>query len=182
MITILTSLHNQGLLGNYTSHVKDKHPTANGIATETFLPFDLEALVISTTNILIAPVLYPQTKASLATWAQKAFVCFDELSKSGNLIAQIEQAELKQLGEMVESFLASEAVPQAHHVADALVAFSNNTGTIPQETYGVATSDMALDDELFGAGFSAAQIMDMVNSINQDQSDWMLEEVVDKVL
>ncbi len=151
--------------------------------TETFLPFDLEALVISTTNILVAPVLYPQTKSSLASWAQKAFLSFDELSRSGNLIAQIEQAELQQLGQMVESFLASEAAPQTPNVADALVAFSNDTsGMMPEETYDATTSDMALDDELFGAGFSAAQIMDMVNSINQDQSDWMLEEVVDRVL
>ena len=148
-----------------------------------FLPFDLEALVISATNILVAPALYPQTKPSLATWTQKAFAVFDELSRSGNLIAQVEQAELQQLGEMIESLLSADIQPTDQTATATMATLPiDATRMMGDEAFTNSTPDMPLDDDLFGAGFSAAQIMDMVNSINRDQSDWMLEEVVDRVL
>lgn len=181
MITILTCLLNQGLLGKYRLLISVT--SSNHSMVEMFLPFDLEALVISATNVLVAPALYPQTKASLATWAQKAFAVFDELSRSGNIIAQVEQAELQQLGEMVESVLSSELPPTAQTTTGTMTALPLDTaGMVGDDVFTDTTTDMALDDDLFGAGFSAAQIMDMVNSINRDQSDWMLEEVVDRVL
>ncbi|KAL3951730.1 hypothetical protein ACCO45_013447 [Purpureocillium lilacinum] len=117
VVSILECLQHQGLL-------------------ETFLSFDLEALFISTTNIL---------------WRHKAHLVYDELSRSGNLIAQAEQSELERLGGMLDNIDSGSA-------RDTMSVF---------------------DENFFGTELSAAQIMDMVNSIDSGHTQWMSQAMVE---
>ncbi|KAM3480002.1 hypothetical protein MY8738_005205 [Beauveria namnaoensis] len=169
IITIITALDEQDLL-------------------ETFLPFDLEALHTSATNIIVASVVLPEPANGFASGLQKAFAAFDRFSTSGNLIAQAEQAELRQLQQLAQQFVEAEAAgpPPAGPAETIITGYSCETpsGLVPTRIdHGLRTpiSEEDFTDEFLSAGFSTAQIMDMVNSINRDQNDWISEEVIDRV-
>ncbi|KAM0668310.1 hypothetical protein ACQRIU_001872 [Beauveria bassiana] len=169
IITIITALDEQDLL-------------------ETFLSFDLEALHTSATNIIVASVVLPEPANGFASGLQKAFAAFDRFSTSGNLIAQAEQAELRQLQQLAQQFVEAEAAgpPPAGPAETIITGYSCETpsGLVPTRIdHGLRTPISGEDftDEFLSAGFSTAQIMDMVNSINRDQNDWISEEVIDRV-
>ncbi|KAM3451321.1 hypothetical protein NHJ6243_009619 [Beauveria neobassiana] len=169
IITIITALDEQDLL-------------------ETFLPFDLEALHTSATNIIVASVVLPEPANGFASGLQKAFAAFDRFSTSGNLIAQAEQVELWQLQQLAQQIVEAEAArpPPAGPAETIITGYSCETpsGLVPTRIdHGLRTPISGGDftDEFLNAGFSTAQIMDMVNSINRDQNDWISEEVIDRV-
>ncbi|KAM3497375.1 hypothetical protein MY10362_009274 [Beauveria mimosiformis] len=149
-----------------------------GIDRKTFLPFDLEALHTSATNI---------QANGFASGLQKAFNVFDRFSTSGNLIAQAEQAELGQLQQLAQQFVEAEASrPPPPAPAEAITSFSceSPSGFMLTQIDHVLRTPISggdLPDEFLNAGFSTAQILDMVNSINRDQNDWISEEVIDRV-
>ncbi|UNI17800.1 hypothetical protein JDV02_004119 [Purpureocillium takamizusanense] len=168
VVSILECLQHQGLL-------------------ETFLSFDLEALFISTTNILVAPTLYPDSAASWAQWRHKAHMVYDELSRSGNLIAQAEQSELERLGGMLDSIDSSPARnvsnPPPNHAEPSSIAHSE---AAPGELHPPLTmpptpfpGGSLFDENYFGTELSAAQIMDMVNSIDSGHTQWVSQAMVE---
>lgn len=158
----------------------------SNIIIETFLPFDLDALHTSATNIIVAALLLPDATTNFNIGIQKAFATFDHLTASGNLIAKAEQTELLQLQQLVQHVLATESSGPTEETALPAQAYSfenSNSYITTQLDHGlpVPNSGMDFGEDLLSAGFSTAQIMDMVNSINTDQNDWMSEEVIDRV-
>ncbi|KAK2595374.1 hypothetical protein QQS21_006910 [Conoideocrella luteorostrata] len=147
---------------------------------ETFLSYDLEALSISMTNLLVAPVLYQGDGSNWASWRHRAFSILDEIAQSGNLIAQCHESELKRLQQMIEILTGvSERTPESPRHAPvsttvteppAGAGFSDPEAILPSPI----TEDV-LDGNYTGAGFSTSQIMDMVNSIDTEHSEWMTE-------
>ncbi|EFY89467.1 hypothetical protein MAC_04486 [Metarhizium acridum CQMa 102] len=153
------------------------------IDRETFLSYDLEALFISMTNLLAAPVLYLDSGSTWTSWRQRAYAILGEISKCGNLIAQYQQYELQHLEKMIDGLCMTEttepAPPSRHHATD-VSAVANDTPLAHGAGFSVAedalpspVTDDVLDGNYTGAGFSTAQIMDMVNSIDTEHGEWM---------
>lgn len=149
-------------------------------STETFLSHDLEALFISITNLLAAPVLY-QDSSSWASWRQKAYSILDEISKCGNLIAQYQQSELQHLERMIDGLCATAELDASQVARDhgVMSTAPNDLApvpgdfSVPEDTLPSPITDDVLDGNYIGAGFSTAQIMDMVNSIDTEHGEWM---------
>ncbi|OJD37902.1 zn 2cys6 transcription factor [Diplodia corticola] len=68
---------------------------------ETFLPFDLEAISVSTVNIILAPSVDPDLLANRASWLDRAFAIFDDMASAGNVVAEYRRAELRKLDGML---------------------------------------------------------------------------------
>lgn len=150
------------------------------------MPFDLEALHTSATNIIVGSVVLPDPASGFTSGLQKAFSAFELLSASGNLIAQAEQAELQQLQQLVLQFVAAEAARPPPAPTGTTTGYSCETPSrfmLAQIDHGLRTPTSGGDytEEFINSSFSTAQIMDMVNSIDRDQNDWISEEVIDRV-
>lgn len=160
---------------------------------ETFLPFDLEAISVSTVNILLAPSIDSQLLENRVTWLDKAYAIFDEMASAGNVVAEYRRAELSQLDRMLcqlsqrhsrdgsasfnpqqdamhdqpPSGLPLEAsMPQAS-------AQSTNHNILPSPISGI------LDELCFDGGLAGAQIMDTVNSIDSGDNEWMSHAILE---
>jgi hypothetical protein len=130
------------------------------------------------TNLVAAPVVYQDTGSNWTSWRQRAYSLLDDISKSGNLIAQYQQSELKHLEQMIDGLCATD-IPQLTHVSSRDADVSNDLDapggnfTVPEETLPSPLTDDVLDGNYIGAGLSTAQIMDMVNSIDTEHGEWM---------
>ncbi|KFG84448.1 hypothetical protein MANI_004145 [Metarhizium anisopliae] len=146
---------------------------------ETFLSYDLEALFISMTNLLAAPVLYQDSGSAWTSWRQRAYAILGEISKCGNLIAQYQQSELRHLEQMIDGLCMAETIEPAQPSRDdgtdvSAVADDGPLGfSVAEDALPSPAADDVLDGNYIGAGFSTAQIMDMVNSIDTEHGEWM---------
>ncbi|KAJ5122980.1 hypothetical protein N7448_009077 [Penicillium atrosanguineum] len=69
---------------------------------ETFLPFDLESIFISTVVLLIGPAI--DIRWNCPAWLEKAYMIFEDIIESGNLIAKFRRSELQLLDELLSCF------------------------------------------------------------------------------
>lgn len=163
------------------------------LCQETFLVFDLEALSISTTNILLAPAIAAGPPASNHdVILHKAYSIFDELVAGGNRIAGLMRSELQQLGQLLAAAssggspsqdgrpvsgetdgtaqpLGCAGAPSAIHTAQpppAQPALGELVEPLPGFVFGA---------DGFGGVLSSEQIMDLANAIDMDQAEWMLQ-------
>ncbi|RGP73191.1 positive activator of transcription [Fusarium longipes] len=160
MINILGCLQSQGLL-------------------EAFLPFDLESLFVSSFNLLIAPVLDPRFSEYDATFRHKTSVIFSEMVNKGNLIAVFRRSELQQLDDMLSclSREPNEATPipiDGQIIGGAQV--EEHGGGLPDPNDDNETMSSMLpgmDDLGMDAWFTTAQMIDMANSIDNSDTEWV---------
>lgn len=155
---------------------------------ETFLPFDLESLFVSTVNLLLGPALDPQILENRSFWLHKAYGVFNDLVAAGNRVAEFRRSELQQLDGLLNTVTSQGPSPsnenhmtqhlahhQNHHVDESALEPSlllmnpqpEGTEILPSPISGV------LDEVSFETGLTAAQIMDMANSIETADTDWM---------
>lgn len=131
------------------------------------------------TNLLAAPVLYQDSGSAWTSWRQRAYAILGEISKCGNLIAQYQQSELRHLEQMIDGLCMAETIepaqPSRHDGTDvSAVADHGPLGfSVAQDALPSPAADDVLDWNYIGAGFSTAQIMDMVNSIDTEHGEWM---------
>ncbi|KAI9154892.1 hypothetical protein HJFPF1_07452 [Paramyrothecium foliicola] len=146
---------------------------------ESFLVFDLEALSISTTNILLAPAITTGSTPNQPLIIQKAFSIFDELVANGNRIAELERSELQQLEGLLSAALQHDRPMPANQIDVQPPSYAEASAMdilpppIPPEII-----QGELDEPLSGMGFgilSTEQIMDLANSINMDHANWMTQ-------
>lgn len=152
---------------------------------ETFLILDLEALSISTTNILLAPAIATGSAPNQNLMLQKAYSVFDELVANGNRIAKLMGSELQQLDQLL-SVVLQENRPISSDKADAqpqiCAEVSAMHTAMPPVESGLAQGELVdslpgvvFGEDEFGGILSADQIMDLANSINMDHAEWMLQ-------
>ena len=155
---------------------------------ETFLPFDLESLFVSTVNLLLGPALDPQLLENRSFWLHKAYGVFNDLVAAGNRVAEFRKSELLQLDGLLTCVQSQNPSPsnenhvsqhaeQLHenHLPDSLLEPSllmmnpqaQGNEILPSPISGV------LDEVSFETGLTAAQILDMANSIETSDTDWM---------
>lgn len=109
IVRIIEALQNQELLGENRHQSKALAKISLGLIdhgnpTDTFLVFDLEALSISTVNILLAPFVGADASSDSRRWSvlvKKAYSAFEELVAGGNRIAELELSELRQIEQLL---------------------------------------------------------------------------------
>ncbi|KXG45193.1 Transcription factor [Penicillium griseofulvum] len=174
IIGILSNLHSQGLL-------------------ETFLPFDLESVFVSTIILLMGPVIDPHLLESHPNWLEKAYAIFDEMIRDGNQVAAFRRSELQQLHETLLGCISGDqprhlAVPDFFQQADTLPGPASPSttpipGTIPQSVRYDDTllrPDPDLDVECdFSTILTSAEIMAVADSIESYDTEWVSNAMVE---
>lgn len=100
-----------------------------------------------------------------------------DISKCGNLIARYQESELRHLEQMVNDIRKTTktsmtaALSISGSVHDQSNAFPDSEVPLPSPL----PDDDDLDGNYMGAGFSTAQIMDMVNSLDTEHSEWIAQ-------
>ncbi|KAJ5092575.1 hypothetical protein NUU61_007445 [Penicillium alfredii] len=173
IVSILHSLHSEGLL-------------------ETFLPFDLDSIFMSTTVLLIGLAIDTKMLDNHPGWVDKAYTIFDEIVQSGHLIAKFRRAELQQLEEMLSIVPRDQArclsvpvsFPQnqsslSQHVPLASSFPSSATHALQADDIMPESNAVIADDCTFTAGLTAAQIMAVANSIESIDTEWMSNTMIE---
>lgn len=157
---------------------------------EVFLPFDLESLSISTVNLLVAPSLDPQLSENGVSWSQQAHSIFDEMTGDGNQVAVYRKAELQRISDMLatihEGHQRSDINPMATCRSDDSSIEPSLLPTIPLAPIipgaaphiPISESGMLYENGV-GNPLTSAQIMDMANSIDTGDTEWMSQAIVE---
>ncbi|KAJ5141611.1 hypothetical protein N7526_002606 [Penicillium atrosanguineum] len=156
---------------------------------ETFLPFDLESIFISTVVLLIGPAI--DIRWNCPAWLEKAYMIFEDIIESGNLIAKFRRSELQLLDELLSCF------PQDQpRCLSAPVSFPNNLLNPPMPHDSLASSfhpstnalnhdpssgqGPTIDDDFnFTDGLTATQIMAVADSIESIDTEWMSNAMIE---
>ncbi|OTB00471.1 hypothetical protein M426DRAFT_15414 [Hypoxylon sp. CI-4A] len=154
---------------------------------EVFLPFDLESLTISTVNLLVAPSLDAQMLENGASWSQQAHSLFDEMVTGGNQVAVYRKAELQRINEMLRGIDGGHRRPDLHTIAAARAEIEYQT--MPTTPLGPLTPNTAshmsiqgndtIYESAIGDPLTSAQIMDMADSIDTGDTEWMSQAIVE---
>ena len=154
----------------------------------------------ATANLLISSVLDTRLERHASNWLPKAYAIFDDLTSSGNMVAITQKEELMQLESMLGQVAAGrhhldpEIPPEASAVGvmtSSMSAQSLPLGTVPMSSDAALqlpgpeadfvftpVSDL-LTISSFENVFTSAQILDVANSIDTCDMEWMSRAVVD---
>lgn len=157
---------------------------------EVFLHSDLESLSISTVNLLVAPSLDPQLSEDGVSWSQQAHSIFDEMIADGNQVAAFRKAELQSLSDMLRS------IHEGHRRHDINPINTYRPESSSLEPPPLATIPLApimpgaaphvpipensiIYENGVGNPLTTAQIMDMANSIDTGDTEWMSQAIME---
>ncbi|KAJ5834501.1 hypothetical protein N7447_000527 [Penicillium robsamsonii] len=173
IISILSNLQSQGLL-------------------ETFLPFDLESVFVSTIILLMGPSIDPRLLESHPNWLEKAYAIFDEMIRDGNQVASFRRSELQQLHETLLGCISGDQ-PRHLEVPDFFQA-----GIVPDPASPSATpvprplpQSVRYDDALlrpdpdfdvecdFSTMLTSAEIMAVADSIESYDTEWVSNAMIE---
>lgn len=151
---------------------------------------DLESLSISTVNLLVAPSLDPQLSEEGVSWSQQAHSIFDEMIADGNRVAAFRKTELQKLSDMLRSIHEGHRGHDVHPIG----AYRSDDGsleppllpTIPLAPImpGAASHIPMPENGIMyengvGNPLTTAQIMDMANSIDTGDTEWMSQAIME---
>lgn len=184
IIWILSSLQSQGLLGKTPRYWTRFIPLVNQFL-ETFLPFDLESVFVSTVILLIGPAIHPRLFESHPNCLERAYAIFEEMIRDGNQVANFRRSELQQLDETLVGCISGQprplAVPPFFH--DVLSPASPSATPIPaMPRYDDALlrhgPDLDIECDL-GAMLTSAEIMAVADSIESQDTEWMSNAMIE---
>ncbi|KAI8315625.1 Proline utilization trans-activator [Colletotrichum sp. SAR11_59] len=150
---------------------------------ETFLPLDLDSLFVSTVALLVARAVDSRLIESQSPWLEKSHAIIEEMVASGNLIAGFRRNEMQKLEEMLSNFTTTQprvaGIPEDTQGAewqqqptDAAAAVQE---PVPQPPFPEFTKDSSSQAE----DLTAQQIIDVVNSMEWEDNEWMSFTVMD---
>lgn len=167
-------------------------PTTDLLATEAFLPFDLEALFISSISILTGSAidqnLAPDSSAALL----RAYAIFDDLSGSGNLLAKQEKEEVLSFEQNLQHI--SREKQEAAHPPQTPTTMHTHASSgwetvvssmpVGQSYTSETPGGLQQEPQTFGFEniddwFTSAQILDTVNAIDTGDAEWMSQTMMD---
>ncbi|KAK1515060.1 uncharacterized protein CCOS01_13253 [Colletotrichum costaricense] len=165
---------------------------------ETFLPLDLDSLFVSTVALLVARGVDSRLIESQVPWLDKSHAIIEEMVASGNLIADFRKNEMQKLEEMLLEFdvtrprlLAdsttivaqqqqqSVPLPDWQQPTDAPASLPPallpaETGLpLSQETMLPAYRELSKDSSSQAEDLTTQQIIDVVNSMEWEDNEWM---------
>ncbi|GKT61622.1 Zn(II)2Cys6 transcription factor [Colletotrichum tofieldiae] len=153
---------------------------------ETFLPLDLDSLFVSTVALLVARGVDSRLIESQSPWLEKSKAILEEMIASGNLIAEFRKNEMQKLEEMLIEFEAAQPRTLSSSTTAATRTSSwQHTGTslqtpvqadagesISQDTLPVY-SEFTKDSSSQAEDLTTQQIIDVVNSMEWEDNEWM---------
>ncbi|KAF1929423.1 uncharacterized protein M421DRAFT_61128 [Didymella exigua CBS 183.55] len=171
ILEILESLRDQGLL-------------------EVFLPWDLDALFVSTMVLILTRFVDSTLLDDRTLWLEKALALMETIVVGGNRIADYRMRELRRLDEMLAEYAAMQERPRLTEALNDQQITQSDTNTI-QIAAGVPESSLSSkptftspeDDPLYsgfsdeGSGFgddlTAEQILAVAESMDIEGTDWL---------
>ncbi|GKT56646.1 C6 transcription factor [Colletotrichum tofieldiae] len=156
------------------------------------LPLEKDTSCISRTSAHLH-LLHHQCFECLDLSLEQVYVVFDEMIMAGNSVAKFRKSELQQLESMLQQLTPwpSQASEQTTLVGDARQT-QPLENTSPQDTVvsSIATDHSQnesysssipgnMDDMAYDSGLTMAQLLDMANSIEQEDSEWMSQTIVE---
>lgn len=143
----------------------------------------------------MGPVLDPQLVVENGSYClHKAYEIFDELISCGNRVAAFRKSELLQLAGMLNSLPPDQhatnpldhAIPSEHGVEYGM---SGTAAARGRPSVGLSSAALSLstpisastllDDDGFGHPMTAAQILDIANSIDSMDTDCISQAIFD---
>ncbi|KAJ0278621.1 hypothetical protein Brms1b_007461 [Colletotrichum noveboracense] len=151
---------------------------------ETFLPLDLDSLFVSTVALLVARAVDSRMIESQSPWLEKSHAIIEEMVASGNLIAGFRRNEMQKLEEILSNFTTTQprvaGIPedtqgaewQQQQPTDSAAAVQE---PVPPPPFPESTKDSSSQAE----DLTAQQIIDVVNSMEWEDNEWMSFTVMD---
>jgi proline utilization trans-activator len=186
ILSILESLQDQGLLGENFG-VSNQLPAADRYV-ETFLPWDLDSLFVSTMVLILTRFVDASLLENQTAWLDKAYGFLDTMVSSGNRIAAFRVIELRKLDQMLADYLLNQQRPStSSKMHDSGIGSQqiNLELTFPDgyhSTAGLMTQDdsmpppyTGLSDEGsgFGDDLTTEQILAVAESMDIEGTDWL---------
>ncbi|KAK6221842.1 Zn(II)2Cys6 transcription factor [Colletotrichum tabaci] len=166
ILNILDRLRSQGLL-------------------ETFLPLDLDSLFVSTVALLVARGVDSRLIESQSPWLEKSNAILEEMVAGGNLIAAFRKNEMQKLEEMLVEFEASRPRASGESIAAPTAMSWQQADTtlqasargevqepISQDNLPVCR-EFTTDSSSQAEDLTTQQIIDVVNSMEWEDNEWM---------
>ena len=184
ILNILESLQDQGLLGQSAAPQETFSPN---IGVETFLPWDLDSLFVSTMVLILTKFVDFSLMDSQSSWLDKAYSFLETMVSSGNRIAAFRVIELRKLDEMLAEYsmnrhrpsTASPSMTVSGPIMQRTLSFPDGY----QSTAGLMHADdslppppyTGLSDEGsgFGDDLTAEQILAVAESMDIEGTDWL---------
>ena len=151
---------------------------------ETFLPWDLDSLFVSTMVLILTKFVDSSLMDGQSPWLSKAYTFLDNMVSSGNRIAAFRMMELRKLDEMLAEYSAqherrsaSSAVGGPSPAMQRPLSFPDcysTTGLLPSED-SMPPPYTGISDEGsgFGDDLTAEQILAVAESMDIGGTDWL---------
>ena len=160
---------------------------------ETFLPFDLESVFVSTVILLMGPAIDPRVLENNPNWLERAYSIFDEMIRDGNKVAKFRRSELQQLHETLLGCISSDrprqlAVPDFFQQGDIIPDPASPSsisipGAVPQSIRyndALLRPHPDLDVECdFTAMLTSAEVMAVADSIESYDTEWVSNAMIE---
>lgn len=192
ILTILESLQDQGLLGKPVL----RNRSIPLMPLETFLPWDLDALFVSTMVLIVTRFVDSTLLDDRKLWLEKAFALMDTMIAGGNRIADYRMRELRRLDEMLAEYAAVMDRPPLIEALNRQELTKLNTNIIetaagvPNDSSnanpmfaspdgGPLYSGFSDESSGFGDDLTAEQILAVAESMDIGGTDWLSFGVFD---
>lgn len=150
--------------------------------------FDLEALGISTTNLLISQAICPRPIPDQPLLLNKAYFIFEDIASHGNRIAGMKLFELQKLEQLLAAIPPHESIEvQDPENTQSSTRTEDSTTQIEQTIDGSVLvqgnhMDPFTQPALFGGDFegrfSTDQISELANGIDLDHAEWISQVLI----
>lgn len=166
------------------------------MSSETFLPWDLDALFVSTTVLIVTRFVDSTLLDDRTLWLEKAFTLMETMVAGGNRIADYRMRELRRLDEMLTEYAAVQERPPLMEALDQqqLTQLNNNimqtAAGVPNDPSnanpmfaspdgGPLYSGFSDEGSGFGDDLTAEQILAVAESMDIEGTDWLSFGVFD---
>ncbi|KAJ0361631.1 hypothetical protein COL154_006743 [Colletotrichum chrysophilum] len=151
---------------------------------ETFLPLDLDSLFVSTVALLVARAVDSRLIESQSPWLEKSHAIIEEMVASGNLIAGFRRNEMQKLEEILSNFTTTQprvaGIPEDTQGAEwKQQQLTDAPATIQEPVPPPPFPEFTKDSSSQAEDLTAQQIIDVVNSMEWEDNEWMSFTVMD---
>ncbi|KAI8280797.1 Proline utilization trans-activator [Colletotrichum sp. SAR 10_98] len=151
---------------------------------ETFLPLDLDSLFVSTVALLVARAVDSRLIESHSPWLEKSHAIIEEMVASGNLIAGFRRNEMQKLEEILSNFTTTQprvaGIPEDTQGAEwQQQQLTDAPATVQEPVPPPPFPEFTKDSSSQAEDLTAQQIIDVVNSMEWEDNEWMSFTVMD---
>jgi proline utilization trans-activator len=152
---------------------------------DTFLPWDLDALFVSTMVLILTRFVDESLLDNQSMWLDKAYGFLETMVASGNRIAAFRVIELRKLDDMFADYPVNQHRPSTsstiHDISQQRNAglsfpegYHSTAGLMPQdESMPPPYTGLSDEGSGFGDDLTAEQILAVAESMDIEGTDWL---------